>query len=560
MVPFHGPVGFESGTVRVWRVPSWELALEFAGPTKRVPDVEFRPDGSEFVASYWAFGAEPKSDNMLIFFDTETFKVSRRIPTRAPTHRIGFSPGGAVLATYDHLGTQFLDPSSGDRIRELPPASFLAFTSDGKRFAAGIGPRVAAIYQVGADEPLVQLHGHVSRVLAGRFNRDGTRLVTGSRDKTVRLWDTKTGEQLAVYLGHEWTVTGVTFDVSGQRILSSCWDKTVKIWDASSDNAVPTIHAHGETFLDEAGKPLQRQAITDIVFNRNGTLMATSSRDSTFKLWDSETRQLVREFRGHDQPVESLDFSPDGTRIASTSWDKTVTIWDIDDNSQPRLTLAGHTDRVQGVAFHPDGKWLVSGSRDGTLRVWDAASGEESAVLTSAGVTPAGQKDHIHSVVFSPDGRHFACCGHAFATVCDSATRKKIGAINRGGVVLEDYSLEFDPAGKLLATSSRTGELLLWDVDRRELVTRVPGHTDEIFLVRFSPDGSRMVTASNDRTVKIWDVEHRLPLATLHGYTGLVKRVVFSPNGRFVIGGLDNGQLVFWDGGEGARSGSTNPR
>ncbi|MDP6446230.1 MAG: protein kinase [Pirellulaceae bacterium] len=543
-------VGDWAKTVRVWRLPDWELVFEFAGPTERVPDVAFRSDGSELAISFWAFGDEPPSDNALVFVDIEEFKVVRRIPVRDPAFRIAYSPDDVLLATYDRQGTQFLDPQTGEQIREISHAEFLAFSADNKRFVAVTRAHVVNTYEVESATPLAQFHGHGSRVLAAQFSQDGTRVVTASRDKTVRLWNAKSGQQLTAYLGHEWAVTGVTFAADDQRILSSSWDQSVKIWDASSDNSVPTIDAHGETVTDVTGKSTVQTAVTDIVFDRDGALLATSSADRTFKIWDFQTRELIREFRGHERAVQSLDFSPDGTQIASASFDKTVKVWDIDDNTNPRLVLAGHTDLVQGVAFHPDGRSLISGSRDGTLRVWDSATGEELAVLTPSGKQSTGQQDHIHSVVFSPKGRYFACCGHFFATVLESSSRREIGSVQRGGVILEDYSLEFHPTEDLLATSNRTGDTLLWDVEKRELTAQVQGHTDEVFVIRFSPDGSRMATASNDRTVKIWDAEHCLPLATLHGYSGLVKRIVFSPDGRFLVGGLQNGQLVFWDGGE----------
>ena len=61
----------------------------------------------------------------------------------------------------------------------------------------------------------------------------------------------------------------------------------------------------------------------------DGRWVASGGEDSTVKIWDSRTGELVRTFRGHTGLVSSLAFSPDGKRLYSGSRDTTVKVWDL---------------------------------------------------------------------------------------------------------------------------------------------------------------------------------------------------------------------------------------
>ena len=75
-----------------------------------------------------------------------------------------------------------------------------------------------------------------------------------------------------------------------------------------------------------------------------GTHLASGGWDGKVCLWNSQTGELLKTFKGHTQNVSSVAFSPDGSMIACGNNDA-IHIWDV--KSGERLnTYRGHTDVV----------------------------------------------------------------------------------------------------------------------------------------------------------------------------------------------------------------------
>ena len=68
-----------------------------------------------------------------------------------------------------------------------------------------------------------------------------------------------------------------------------------------------------------------------MAFSPQGPWIASAGEDSTVRVWDGRTGELVRTFRGHTGLVSSLAFAftPNGRLLISGSRDHTVKIWDV---------------------------------------------------------------------------------------------------------------------------------------------------------------------------------------------------------------------------------------
>ncbi len=73
--------------------------------------------------------------------------------------------------------------------------------------------------------------------------------------------------------------------------------------------------------------------------------------------------------------MSSVAFSPKASALASGSDDQIVKLWNVNTGECVK-TFKGHTKWVLSVAFSPNCRTLISGSGDETLKLWDLETGE----------------------------------------------------------------------------------------------------------------------------------------------------------------------------------------
>lgn len=221
----------------------------------------------------------------------------------------------------------------------------------------------------------------------------GSRAVTGHVDGAVVIWDYEKAEKVAQFKRNDAEVWSVTFAGTPNRVAASSHDWKVTLWDATSpEQPVHVLDAH-----DNAA-----QAVAFFA-SANGPMLATGGADKIVKLWNLDSMDQIRRYRGHRDFVTALAFSPNGRMLASAGLDGSIRLWSTASRGMYR-SLNGHKGKIASLAFAPSGDRLVSAGEDGLVRIWDVRRGRTSRTLT-------GNGGSVAAVQFSPDGQRIASAG-----------------------------------------------------------------------------------------------------------------------------------------------------
>jgi WD40 repeat protein len=116
--------------------------------------------------------------------------------------------------------------------------------------------------------------------------------------------------------------------------------------------------------------------------------------------------------------------------------------------------------------------------------------------------------------------------------------------------------LTYSRDGSMLAVvdtdQDGNSRIQLWDLKTGKMMSRLPGHRNNISGLVFSLDGSVLATSSQDKTLVLWDVKTGSPLISLPsadnqgGFAGLA----LSPDGTLLASSNINGTLQLWAVGE----------
>jgi WD40 repeat protein len=242
----------------------------------------------------------------------------------------------------------------------------------------------------------------------------------------------------------------------------------------------------------------------------------------------------------HKARVTDLKLTNSDRTLISSSTDGEVLVWDAP--SGERLGSFPHPSYVSKLAVSPDEKWLATASWDGKARVFSLATGQQTVL---AGQGKGEPEPSVTSLKFCDNGR--------FLVAANLSGQMKIWATETG----EPHIMKDDPSGlyilhlaahptrPVLAASTGSNTIVLWDLTSGEPLPSEFAHAAEINDLKFSADGRFLVSASDDSTAALWDLESGQRIRAFEHDSRVNEILVLSDHE--IVTGCEDGSVNVWD-------------
>ncbi|KAK8130007.1 hypothetical protein PG999_002387 [Apiospora kogelbergensis] len=243
----------------------------------------------------------------------------------------------------------------------------------------------------------------------------------------------------------------------------------------------------------------------------NSEYLVSGSRDQTIRIWNMQTRRLVRPpLRGHVGSVLCLQFEsdPEDDLIVSGSSDSDVILWKFSTGQPIQRLRKAHTESVLNVKF--DKRILVTCSKDKTIKIFNRTP-------LRAGDLGYGNVNGVSPVPINirhPDHEDFA-----LSQLPIKPPYTQIGCLEGHGAAVNAVQI----CGNEIVSASGDRHIKVWDWPQQVCRRTFLGHNKGIACVQY--DGRRIVSGSSDNEVKVFDRETGLEVASLRAHTNLVRTV-----------------------------------
>jgi len=417
------------------------------------------------------------------------------------------------------------------------PVYAVVLHEDGRTALSGSHAGEIEVWDMATGRSLMTLEGHRQAVVALALDRRGRRAVSAGRDRRVMLWDLSAGNLVRTFEGDQGYVHCVAFTADGEHFLTAGEDRTPRLWNVDSRCCVRAFHGHADTVsslwlrrdnrrfvsgsIDGTLKVWRvsngaclrtitghEAPITCVSASGDARYLLSGSRNGELKLWRRSSGKCMRTVMAHDGGVASVALMAAGQLAVSAGNDGDLRLWDIKAGHCVH-TFPGNGQSLTSLCASTDDQYVLSGGKDHGVRLWSlekrfrySAPFALSRVRSSED-TLSAQVEHDRLV---------------------ASAREALGQDKN------DAALDFARKARALPGFGRSKEAMaLWRSLYAQFShavlqglwqdTTLSGHLGAVRCLAMSRAGHRAISGSDDETIRLWDLDKKECVRTLRGHT-----------------------------------------
>ena len=441
--------GSEDTTVRIWNTKRGSKRATLEGHTGWVTALAFSHDGNIIASG--------DTDGTVRVWNVR--KKRALVELKAHINQVlavAFTPDGNTLATGSADGTiQLWNPKNGEKIKTFATdftetMTDMVFSQDNTILSTALFNNTVHRYDLKSGEKVSEFTDSIQRIThASALSPDGTHIACHPVNGIIAFNARENWRTDKSYQGHE----------------------KIQVWNLNTKKELPPLtQAFGKMAfsLDNSMLAcLSSEDLNEWTSSNGGSFSSGSSRG--INVWDIEKNNIAFQL-----PIKRSDqfapmvFSSDGTKLVTTDRSDTTYLW----NFQKRKLI--HKLSVDGnhYVLSNDASLLAVKEMRG-ISIWNLTNGVIKDRLDSGEI----KGEYSHSLE---------------------------GA--------KGDALAFSPDASILCVAS-VGPMFSYCIDRVDLIDletgrkllSLPGHTEPIDILKFSHDGKILASGSQDGTVLLWD-------------------------------------------------------
>jgi WD40 repeat protein/transcription elongation factor Elf1 len=215
--------------------------------------------------------------------------------------------------------------------------------------------------------------------------------------------------------------------------------------------------------------------------------------------------------------------------------------------------LSWHSNTINRMAWAPRRLLLAAASEDHTVSIWNVKENIETPALVMD-----DHQDAVFCVTWSPDGNYLASSSrNGMIILWDIVKDHKYVLCQPNGRAI--YSVHWSPDGTRLVSTSTDSLVRIWELGKRKPPLALIGHSKAVYCAAWSKDGSLIASGSQDGTVRLWEAETGRTYQIYEGHNGAVYSLAWSPDDKSLLASASEDSTIrLWGSQMGILEGHTN--